>query len=45
MIYEACDIVLEEAIRRFLDCGHQGMDMVSNNAWVGCRDYNGGRFD
>ena len=31
-----CIILLEEAIRRCVNCGHKGMDMVSSNTQVGC---------
>ncbi len=31
-----CIILLEVAIRRWVNCSHKGMDMVSNNTQIGC---------
>jgi len=31
-----CIILLEEAIKRWVHCGHKGTEMVSNNSQVGC---------
>ena len=34
--FELCDMACYSAIKRWVHCGHKGMDMVSNNTQVGC---------
>ncbi len=39
-----CIILLEVAIRRWVNCSHKGMDMVSNNTQVDCGSLNDAQF-